>query len=139
MKEYSSSSYSTNNFSININEKRRDVLTYLIRRVAVMKNAWAKAKKESKKQERAAKDGRRKKENVKNPEELMREHKAEPTILYDSLYAAVDADLTNRNQLKDIRTFSIMVLKYWQHIKFIDGYSENSKGRKKTSIRILFN
>ena len=124
---------------ININEKRRDVLTYLIRRVAVMKNAWAKAKKESKKQERAAKDGRRKKEEVKTPEELMREHKAEPTILYDSLYAAVDADLTNRNQLKDIRTFSIMVLKYWQHIKFIDGYSENSKGRKKTSIRILFN
>jgi hypothetical protein len=124
---------------ININDKRRDVLTYLIRRVAVMKNAWAKAKKESKKQERAAKDGRRKKEDVKSPETIMKEHKAEPTIIYDSLYAAVDADLTNRNQLKDIREFSIMVMKYWQHINFIDGYKEISKGRKKTSIRVKFN
>lgn len=112
--------------AVNINELRRDVLSYLIRRVAVIKHAW----------ERACGAAKLKRNEGKTLEQLM----TQPAVIaYDSVYAAVGANTKNRNQLQDIRAFCGIVLKYWVRIGYIDGFQELSVGRRKKSIKILFN
>jgi hypothetical protein len=111
---------------VSINELRRDVLSYLIRRVAVIKHAW----------DRAIDAAKLKRNENKHPNQLM---KLPPVIAYDSVYAAVGANTQNRNQLRDIREFCGIVLKYWVRIGYIDGYKELSEGRRKKSLNILFN
>lgn len=113
--------------ALNMNETRRELLAYLVRRVAVIKHAQESALREANyKRNRAA---------GKSWREFM---KKSPVILFESAFEATKITATNRKTLKDCKDFCRAVLKYWKGINYIFGYQEVKQGRADRGLEILF-
>lgn len=114
--------------SISLNETRRELWDYLVRRVVVIKRAYEKAKKES--------DYKR--NEGKTIEQIMALHGKSPVILYQTAFNAVDITTTNRAVLKENRDFCKWLMTYWKKLEFICDYQEVKQGNTRKGIKILF-
>lgn len=114
---------------ISINETRRELWDYLVRRIVVIKRAYDKAKDES----------RYKRNEGKTLEQIMAKHGKSPVILYQTAFNAVNITTTNRAVLKENRDFCKWLLKYWKKIEFICDYQEVKQGNTYKGVKILFN
>jgi hypothetical protein len=114
--------------SISINETRRELWDYLVRRVVVIKRAYERAKDES----------RYKRNEGKTIEQIMASHGKSPVILYQTAFNAVDITTTNRAVLKENRDFCKWLMTYWKKLEFICDYHEVKQGNTRKGIKILF-
>lgn len=116
-----------NGIPVKMNESRRSLLAYLLRRVAVIKHAREKAAKKA--------AWSRNKATGKNWMELMEQS---TTILFSSAFDASCIDTAKRNTTKALRDFCLDVMKYWKAIGYIPGFKELKDGRQRRGIKILF-
>ena len=112
---------------LSMNENRRELLAYLVRRVAVIKHAQEDALREAswKKNQKAGKSW----------QELM---KKSPLILFESSFTAAGLETTRKSTIKECKDFCRNVMAYWVAIGYIHGYEEVKEGRTAKGLKILF-
>lgn len=111
-----------------LNENRRELLAYLVRRVAVIKNAHNRALEVA--------NWKKNREAGKSWQDFMTQN---PVILYESAFEAAGVDnLQNRHTVKDCKDFCRLVFDYWKAIDYIPAYGEVKEGRTARGLKILF-
>jgi hypothetical protein len=113
---------------ISINETRRELWDYLVRRIVVIKRAYDKAKDES----------RYKRNEGKTIEQIMTKHGKSPVIIYQTAFNAVNITTSNRAVLKENRDFCKWLLTYWKKLEFICDFREVKQGNTCKGIKVLF-
>lgn len=117
---------------LSMSEQRRAMTSYMIRRIAVMKNDADKAKENLRKYDRR---------RIKDPtvkEKSLDEFKTQSNvILFDSIFKAAGAEDSSREMMRRNREFCCDVLDFWQAKGYITGYNIQSKGRTIRGIEII--
>lgn len=114
-------------YILSLSENRRELLAYLVRRVAVIKNAHNRAVEVA--------NWRKNREAGKPWQEFMTQS---TTILYDTARIAAGIDTTRKNTIKDCKDFCRIVFDYWKAIDYIPGYREVKEGRTARGLEIVF-
>lgn len=115
---------------LKISENRRELLAYLVQRVAVIKRAQAQAVRE------AARKRNREADQPKTWRDFM--GKTSTTILFESATKAAGVVSTSRKVVKDTKDFVRNVFQYWKAKGFIFDFKEVREGRESRGVKIIF-
>lgn len=116
-----------------MNEQRTAMLSYMYRRIAVMKrDREAAQEKLHNYEKRRAQD---KTLPVRTLEDFRKQY---DVMLFEAIFADADADTGNRVIEKRNREFCFDALDYWIAKGFITGYAKRMKGRSITGVEILY-
>ena len=119
------------NEPISTSPQRQCMISYMLRRIAVMKNDTERAKNELRKY-----NMRRKKDSSLEEKTIRNFKKQSDVILFKSIFETAGCKLENRTQEKRDRDFCFDVLEYWKLKKYIGEYAKKIKGRCITGIVI---
>lgn len=110
----------------NLSENRRELLAYLLRRVAVIKNSHKRALEVA--------SWKKNREAGKSWQEFMNQS---PVILYKTAFSTAGIEITSRKIQKDCRDFCRLVFDYWKAIDYIPAYEELREGRAIRGLKIV--
>lgn len=117
---------------ITMNAPRQAMTSYMLRRIAIMKNDLTRAK-----EAKRSYDRRRSREKDLEEKTLSSFREQSDTILFDTLFKRTGTETTNRELARRNREFCFDVLDYWKVTGLIRDYSKHTKGRSITGIEII--
>jgi hypothetical protein len=127
IQEVSEKTKEPNGKIISMNDNRRELLAYMVRRVGVMHNDCRKARNEATK--------KRNREAGKTWKDLTTKSHS---ILYETAFEAAGIETKRAATIMELRDFMLEVLKYWKVIGYIYGYEEIKTKQQRKGLKILF-
>lgn len=135
-----SQTHQPNGDPLKMGEKKRVALSYVLRRIEVMRNKYKLAGKLV--NQKRFKEDKTKKwtalDIMQAPATVGGLHTSD-LILYNSIFEYAETDTTHRTTVKREKDFWRSVFAYWKAIGHIDGFTEEKEGRTTRGIRLLFN